>query len=55
MKKLEKELKKYYENVGKIKVYSEGHKEMMRLIYPLLKLIEQEIKKQKSTSKVQKR
>ena len=38
--KLEKELKKYYEEVGKIKVLDKSHKEIMNLIYPLLKEIE---------------
>ncbi len=42
-RKLEKGLKKYYKEVAEIEVYTEGHKEMMFLIRPLLKLIEKEI------------
>jgi len=35
--KLEKELRKYYEGIGKIKVLNKSHKEIINLIYPLLK------------------
>ena len=41
--KLRKGLTDYYGSVGEIGVYNEGHKEMMILIRPLLKLIEEEI------------
>ncbi len=40
MNKLKKVLLEYYSNVGEIEVYNDGHKEMMILIRPLLKIVE---------------
>ena len=41
--RLKKALMKYYSDIGEIERYDESHKQIMRLIYPLLKEVEKTI------------